>query len=428
MRVWRRRAPAIREARPLDLCSALPGKSWRTGAPPRRLGEELELLIGLIAPPWLPVPPRRYGGVEMVIDVLARGLMAAGHQVLLAAPAGSSCQVPQVDGLLTSEPGRMGHTVVEIPYTLSAYAALKGVDVVHDHTVAGPLCVKPPQGIPVITTNHGPFNADLNPIYAEMSRQGVAVVAISHHQASTARNVKIAAVIHHGIDVDSIPVGDGAGGYACTLGRMTPAKGIREAVLVAREAGVPLRIGAKMREPLERQYFDDCVRPLLSGDIEYLGEPTPEEKYQLLGGAFALLNPIQWPEPFGLVMIEALACGTPVIATRCGSAPEIIADGDTGFVRTELSALAEALHQAAELDRNRCREKAVGCFSTDRMVAEHLQLYCRLQQAKPQDRGGRFLADAVAAANPIAPDRITPDRVLPGPVLRRSEWTREGLG
>ncbi len=316
------------------------------------------MLIGLIAPPWLPVPPRRYGGIEMVIDVLARGLIAAGHQVLLATPAGSSCPVPQVDGLPTSEPERMGHTVVEIPYTLSAYAALKGVDVVHDHTVAGPLCVLPSREAPVVTTNHGPFNADLNPIYAEMSRQGVAIVAISRHQASTARNVNIATVIHHGIDIDCIPVGDGAGGYACTLGRMTPAKGIREAILVAREAGVPLRIGAKMREPLERQYFDDFVRPLLGGDIEYVGEPNPEEKYQLLGGAFALLNPIQWPEPFGLVMIEALACGTPVIATGCGSAPEIIADGDTGFVRTELSALAEALHRVGELDRNRCREQA----------------------------------------------------------------------
>jgi glycosyltransferase involved in cell wall biosynthesis len=133
-----------------------------------------------------------------------------------------------------------------------------------------------------------------------------------------------------------------------------------------------------------------------------------------LGGAFALLNPIQWPEPFGLVMIEALACGTPVIATGCGSAPEIIGDGDTGFVRTELPALANALHRVGELDRNRCREKAVTCFSTDRMVAEHVQLYCRLQQAKPQDRGGRLLDAALTAgATPV------PDRVLPQPVLRR---------
>ena len=347
----------------------------------------------------------------MVIDVLARGLMAAGHEVRLAAPAGSTCTVPQIDGLPTSAPERMGLTVVEIPYALSAYAALKGVDVLHDHTVAGPLCLQPPKGTPVVTTNHGPFNADLNPIYAEMSRQGVAIVAISRHQRSTARNVKIAAVIHHGIDVDSVPVGDGAGGYACALGRMTPAKGIREAILVAREAGVPLRIAAKMREPLERQYFDECVRPLLGGDVEYLGELNAEEKYRLLGGAFALLNPIQWPEPFGLVMIEALACGTPVVATGCGSAPEIIDDGETGFVRTELSALAAALHRAGELDRNRCREKAVSSYSTERMVAEHIQLYCRLQQAKPKDRRGRLLDGGLVAASTITPDRVLGEQV-----------------
>jgi glycosyltransferase involved in cell wall biosynthesis len=353
----------------------------------------------------------------MVIDVLARGLMAAGHQVLLAAPAGSDCTVPQVDGLPESEPERMGHTVVEIPYALSAYAALKGVDVLHDHTVAGPLSVRPPRRTPVVTTNHGPFNADLNPIYAEMSHQGVAVVAISHHQKSTARNVKIAAVIHHGIDVADIPVGRGAGGYACAVGRMTPAKGIREAILVAREAGVPLRISAKMREPLERQYFDECVRSLLGGDIEYLGELNAEEKYQLMGGAFALLNPIQWPEPFGLVMIEALACGTPVLATGCGSAPELIDDGDTGFVRTELPALAKALHRVGELKRNRCREKAVSCYSTERMVAEHVQLYCELQQAKPKDRRGRLLDDAMASSGTISRDRLLGEQVIRRPSI-----------
>jgi glycosyltransferase involved in cell wall biosynthesis len=396
--------------------------------PLRLLGEEQELLIGLIAPPWLPIPPRRYGGIEMVVDGLARGLVAAGHDVVLAAPAGSTCAVPQVPCLPASAPERMGATVVEIPYALSAYAALKGVDVIHDHTVAGPLCVRRRPRVPVVTTNHGPFNADLNPIYAEMSRQKVAVVAISRHQASTAQNVKIAAVIHHGIDVDDIPVGGGDGGYACTVGRMTPSKGIREAALVAREAGVPLRIAAKMREPLERQYFDDSVRPLLGGDIEYVGELNAAEKYQLMGGAFALLNPIQWPEPFGLVMIEALACGTPVIATTCGSAPEIITDGDTGFVRCELSSLAEMLDRAPELDRKRCRNRAVSCFGTSRMINEHLQLYARLLEAGPQalrqapgaTRGDRFLDSAVSKGSVIVPDRVPPRTVLRRPTLPAS--------
>jgi glycosyltransferase involved in cell wall biosynthesis len=378
------------------------------------------LLIGLIAPPWLPVPPVRYGGIERVIDGLARGLVAAGHEVLLATPAGSTCPVPQIAGLPASVPERMGCTVVEIPYALSAYAALDDADIVHDHTVAGPLCVRRRRGAPVVTTNHGPFNADLNPIYAEMSRQGVAVVAISHHQASTARNVKIAAVIHHGLDIDDIPVGDGNGGYACALGRMTPSKGIREALLVAREAGLPLRIAAKMREPLERQYFDECVRPLLGGNIEYLGELNAEEKYQLLGGAFALLNPIQWPEPFGLVMIEALACGTPVVATPCGSAPEIVADGKTGFLRSEVPSLAAALNHARELDRHRCRETAVSCFGTSRMVDAPVGLYTRLLEADREDRDGRFLDDAEAASVAIVRTRVPRQSLLSRPTVPTS--------
>jgi glycosyltransferase involved in cell wall biosynthesis len=373
------------------------------------------LLIGLIAPPWLPVPPVRYGGIELVIDGLARGLMAAGHEVLLAVPAGSTCPVPQIPGLPAGDAARMGCAVVEIPYALSVYEAMREVDVIHDHTVVGPLCIRPRRETPVITTNHGPFNADLNPIYAEMSCRGVATIAISRHQASTAQNVKIAAIIHHGIDVEDIPVGNGDGGYACALGRMTPNKGIREAILVAREAEVPLRIAAKMREPLERQYFDECVRPLLGGEIEYLGELNAAEKYQLLGGAFALLNPIQWPEPFGLVMIEALACGTPVVATRRASAPEIVTEGETGFLRFELSALAQALTRAPDLRRRRCREKAVTCFSTSRMVAEHLQLYRCLLESGPRDRGGRFLDDVAAVPAPIVRDRGRRQ-----PVLRRA--------
>jgi glycosyltransferase involved in cell wall biosynthesis len=333
--------------------------------------------VGVIAPPWLPIPPRQYGGTESVIDRLARGLVAAGHDVLLAAPAGSSCPVRQVSGLRPPDPARMGHSVVEVPYVLAAYAAMSTVDVVHDHTVVGPFCARPPHGVPVVTTNHGPFDDDLTPIYAAISHR-VAVVAISHHQASTARGVRIARVIHHGIDVDEVPYGDGSGGYACFLGRMVPSKGVREAALTARLAGVPLRIAAKMREPLEREYFEQGVRPLLGRDVEYLGELSAQEKYHLLGGAVAMINPIQWPEPFGLVMIESLACGTPVVATPCGSVPEIVQDGVTGFVRKKLSTLAEALTNAARLDRRVCREAAIFSFSTSRMVTRHLKLYRHL--------------------------------------------------
>jgi glycosyltransferase involved in cell wall biosynthesis len=162
------------------------------------------------------------------------------------------------------------------------------------------------------------------------------------------------------------------------LGRMSPEKGPREAALVARAAGVPLKIAAKLREPAERQYFEAEVKPLLSSDIEYLGELGEHDKLALLGGSFALVNPIQWSEPFGLVMIEALATGTPVVATPRGSAPEIIEDGVTGYLRKDAEGLAKALLDAADLDRRRCRAAACQRFDSDAMVSNHVQLYADL--------------------------------------------------
>jgi glycosyltransferase involved in cell wall biosynthesis len=208
--------------------------------------------------------------------------------------------------------------------------------------------------------------------------KGVAIIAISHHQASTVVGVPVAAVIHHGIDVAAVPVGRGHGGYASFLGRMSPEKGPRQAALIARAAGVPLRIAAKLREPDEQEYFDAMVRPLLCSDVEYVGELGLAEKLELLGESFALLNPMQWPEPFGLVMIEALAAGTPVVATPAGSAPEIVDDGVTGYLRPERRALASALLEAAHLNREACRAAALRRFDTERMVDEHVRLYTEL--------------------------------------------------
>jgi len=335
--------------------------------------------VGLVAPPWISVPPKGYGGTESVIASLARGLVAQGHDVVLATTAGSSCPVPRVPGLpAPPDPRRIGVAMVELPYVLAAYRGLQGVEVIHDHTLSGPLAARPPLGVPVVTTNHGPFDAESNPVYREMANRGVAVVAISRDQARRAKAVPVASVIHHGMDVASVAMGAGGGGYACFVGRMCPDKGIREAVLVAREAHVPLRIAAKMQEPVEREYFEREVRPLLGGDVRYLGELGVAEKNELLRGATALLNPLSWPEPFGLVMIEALACGTPVVATPCGAAPEIVDDGVTGFLRTGIGGLAEALRAAGDLDRDACRAAALSRFTTTRMVSDHVRLYERL--------------------------------------------------
>jgi len=333
------------------------------------------LRIAIIAPPWVPVPPPAYGGTETVLDNLARGLQAAGHEVLLYATGDSTCEVPtgwareHAAGTVGTGPATELHHVVNAYVTVLEW----GPDVVHDHTLVGPVYA-PRFGVPVVTTNHGPFDGELGDYYRAIGAT-VPIIAISQHQASRAVDTPIAAVIYHGLDVDAFPVGAGDGGYALFLGRMCAEKGVDAAARIARAAGVPLRIAAKMREPAERAYFERSVAPLLDGDVEFVGEVGAAEKVDLLARAVCLLNPLAWPEPFGMVMVEALACGTPVVATPCGSVPELVEDGTTGFVRAAEADLADTVRRAGDLDRARCRKEAAERFSTKRMVAEHVALY-----------------------------------------------------
>lgn len=339
--------------------------------------------IGIIAPPWVPVPPPSYGGTEEVVDLLARGLQALGHDVLLACAADSTCPVPRVRVTGAGDFESMGRTCSELEHVILAYAAMGDMDLIHDHTVAGPLYRHRPRGVPVVATNHGPLTPPMDTIYAAMI--DVHLVAISHRQAELTRGVRVARVIHHGIDTDAVPVGAGDGGYAAFLARMSPDKGVVEAIAAPREAGMPLRIAAKMREESELAYFRTCVEPLLGDDIEYLGELDQAGKYQLLGGAVAVLTPLQWEEPFGLVMIESLATGTPVVGTPRGAAPEIVRHGVTGYLGS-VDQLGTFLQQAAGLDRSACRADAVARFDASRMVADHVDLYEEVLGGRPSLR------------------------------------------
>jgi glycosyltransferase involved in cell wall biosynthesis len=332
--------------------------------------------IGIIAPPWASVPPSGYGGTEGVIDRLARGFVRVGNEVRLFTTGDSTCPVDRSWVLQQSEPSRVGNALVEIRHVVHAYDALDDVDVVHDNTLIGPLYAWRFGGLPVAATNHGPFDDEFAALYRG-SDDRIALVAISDHQASTANGLRVDAVIHHGVDPEAFPVGRGDG-YFLFLGRMAPEKGAREAALVAKRAGVPLLMAAKRREPAEHDYFDHCIRPLLGNGVEYLGEVTHEDKVALLAGAHGLLNPIQWPEPFGLVMIEALACGTPVLAFPSGAAPEIVRHGETGFLCGDVKTMAARIADVDTIDRRDCRT-AVEChFSTDRMCRDYLSLFERM--------------------------------------------------
>ncbi|HEY8752755.1 MAG TPA: glycosyltransferase family 4 protein [Arthrobacter sp.] len=332
--------------------------------------------IGLVVAPWIPVPPAGYGGIERVVDSLARGFLAAGHEVLLAAASDSTCPAPLVPGMRPSEPAELGVTLSELSHVIRAYEGLGGVDVIHDHTLAGPLVARRTSPAPVVTTIHGTLSPASADLYRAMAAD-TAIIGISRDQISHVPDVPITRVIHHGMDVSAVPVGSGTGGYVCFVGRMCPDKGVVEAIHIARRAGIPLRIAAKMRERGEIEYFHSVVEPLLGSNEDFLGEVGDTDKFRLMGEAMAFLNPIQWSEPFGLVMIESLSTGTPVVGTPIGSAPEIVDQGKTGYLGP-----ADQLHSflplAASLDRSLCRNRAAKLFSTEKMVHNHLDLYSQL--------------------------------------------------
>jgi glycosyltransferase involved in cell wall biosynthesis len=323
-----------------------------------------------------------YGGIELIVDRLAKGYQDAGHEVLLYTTGDSTSEVPMDWALAQSEGTRIGMAVPELRHVMHAYDAVQDFDIVHDHTVMGPVyggALFP--DLKIVTTIHGPFNDELTDLYSRIAHR-VPIIAISHAQRRHAPQVRIARVIHHGLNANDFPVGKGDGGYLLFLGRMAPEKGAHRAMEAAYKAGVPLIMAAKMREPWEFDYFDVYVKPYLNDEIRYLGEVPHEEKLQLIAGAMALLNPIQWPEPFGLVMIEAMACGTPVLAFPEGAAPEIVEDGKTGFLCHDTSDMADAIGRIHKLDRAACRAEVEGYFSTKRMVDEHLNLFEELMGAK----------------------------------------------
>ncbi|MFI7585473.1 glycosyltransferase family 4 protein [Spongisporangium articulatum] len=358
--------------------------------------------VGLIAPPWIPVPPTAYGGTEAVVDHLARGLAAAGHDVQLFTVGDSTCPVPR---LHLHEHGAepMGDSAAEAAHVLEAYEALADVDIIHDHTVLGPMLALRacPNLPPVVVTNHNPFNPTNTRIFTEIARTAD-VVAISKSHARSAVDVPITDIVHHGIDLDVYRPGPaataGSGDYLMFMGRMCADKGVHTAVRVARETGHRLVIATKMREASERQYFSDCVSPLLGPDDVLHVEAPLDVRLDLLHRARALVNPIAWREPFGLVMAEALATGTPVLASPLGAAPEIVDHGVTGFLCHDGGAMIAAVGRLEAISRADCRAAAVERFSMERMARDYADLYRRILDSRPKRAIGLSVRTVVQAA------------------------------
>ena len=374
----------------------------------RRAG--LRLRIGLLAPPWVPVPPPSYGGIEQVVATLAEGLVERGHEVVLVAAPGSSLRGVRVASPLMSLPEVIGEPSSDWRHALAGLDALADVDVIIDHS--GPLGALLTSRLPVpgLHVTHGALDAVPTEIYAGIARHSprLRLVAISKAQRAMAPGLPFAGVCHNGLALDSVPFRAQPDGYLAFLGRMSPEKGPADAIRIARRAGLPLLIGAKCREPAEHVYFAEHVAPALGPDVVWLGELNAAEKYALLAGARALLFPIAWPEPFGMVMIEAMACGTPVLATARGSVPEVVADGVTGFVRATPDELVEAVARIGEIDRRACRRRVAELFSAEVMTAG----YERLARAELAGRrrlpiaieplGGLFDGEVVVPSTVVA--------------------------
>jgi glycosyltransferase involved in cell wall biosynthesis len=337
--------------------------------------------IAEIAPPWLAVPPRGYGGIELVISLLADGLTERGHDVTLFATGDSSTEA-RLEYVFETAPGPemindIWHDAMQ---SARALQDLSRFDLFHVHSPWSSLIALATLGLPAVHTVHGAFTEPIRRLYA-LVRDRIWFVAISEAQRSNMPDLRYAGVVYNGIDVDAYPFRTEKDDFVLFLGRTGPEKGAHLAVRTARLAGLPIVLAVKIAEPGERKHWEEVVVPELPADATVLGEIDFEEKLDLLSRARAVLFPIDWDEPFGLVMTEAMACGTPIIATPRGSVPEVIVDGETGFivsVRRYPEEAAEALGRVDDLDPKAGRAWVQERFSSDAMVSGYEAVFERV--------------------------------------------------
>lgn len=369
------------------------------------------LRIALIAPPWIPVPPPGYGGTERVIALLADGLVAAGHDVTLFAAAGSQTAARLVVPL-PRPPDFIGADAdADAFHTLAAHLAALDFDIVHDHTALGPaFAALRAGGPPVVHTLHGPWTESSRRKLG-LVHERVHLVAISDAQRRANTDVRYAGVVHNGVDLARHPYRADKEDFCVFVGRVNPEKGPEIAIDVARAAGLPLTMIVKRAEPGEHEYWDTVVAPRLGSDVTVLEQPPHAVKVDLVGRARATICPITWPEPFGLVLAESLACGTPVITRPLGAAPEIVVDGVTGFLCDTVREMADAVGRAAALDPADCRARAEARFSETAMVRGYECVYASVLEPSPRASAAATAIGARGSdtiARPGAPDTWQP--------------------
>jgi glycosyltransferase involved in cell wall biosynthesis len=336
--------------------------------------------IAQVSPLYESVPPRYYGGTERVVSYLTEELVRQGHDVTLFASGDSRTRARLV------APCRQAlrldsRSVDPLPHHMlmldQVYQKAARFDVIHFHVDYLHFPLSRRMRALHLTTLHGRLDIpDLEPLYRQF--RDVPLVSISNAQRAPLPFVNWQATVYHGLPPDLFRFQPRPGKYLAFLGRISPEKRVDRAVEIARRVGMPLRVAAKV-DAVDRGYFEERIAPLFRDRlIDFIGEIGEGEKERFLGEAYALLFPIDWPEPFGLVMIEALACGTPVIAFRRGSVAEVIDDGVSGYVVDSVSSAVDALERLEHLDRRRCREAFERRFAAARMAGDYVRIYERL--------------------------------------------------
>jgi glycosyltransferase involved in cell wall biosynthesis len=340
--------------------------------------------IAQVAPLFESVPPKYYGGTERVVSYLTEELVRQGHEVTLFASGDSVTKAHLVAACRRSLRldkhciDQLSHQVLMLEHVFQRAAEF---DIVHFHVDYLHFPLTRREQLTHVTTLHGRLDIpDLVPLYHEF--RDIPVVSISNAQRVPLPWANWQATVYHGLPADLYRFRAQPGSYLAFLGRISPEKRVDRAIKIARQVQIPLKIAAKV-DPVDKDYFESVIDPLLRGPlVEFVGEIGKGEKEDFLGNAYALLFPIDWPEPFGLVMIEAMACGTPVIAYRSGAVPEIMKEGHTGFIVKGLKDAVEAVRRVPELSRKRCREVFDRRFTAARMAHDYVQVYERLIKSK----------------------------------------------
>jgi glycosyltransferase involved in cell wall biosynthesis len=345
--------------------------------------------IAMMAPLVESVPPRKYGGTERVVSLLTEELVKEGHQVTLFASADSVTSaelVPCSPRSLRLNEGVRDYVAYTIAQLAEVYGRAEEFDLIHNHVdyFAFPPAQLAP--VPTLTTTHGRLDLpEVRSVY--LTYRDLPLAAISEAQRASLLGVNWASTVYNGVDLRSFHFRPNPGDYLVFLGRISPEKRPDRAIDIARDVGMRLVIAAKV-DPVDQDYFQAAIAPLVRDSplIEFIGEVDEREKDELLGGAYAYLFPIDWPEPFGLTMAEAMATGTPVVAYRAGSVPEVVVDGVTGFVCDTLRDMADAVPKVRDLDRHACRRHVEQLFSPTTMADGYEKVYEALVKERDHAR------------------------------------------